>query len=380
MDRYILAKTRELIRDVTADLEALDSPMAAAKLRDFADVLTNWYVRRDRDRFWVGDDGSQGWRDAFDTLYTVLETLTRVAAPLIPLVSERIWKGLTGGRSVHLTDWPDAALLPGDDRLVRAMDQVREVASAGLALRKSSGLRVRLPLPELTVVTDSAGGLEEFAEILRDELNVKRLTLRPLASTSLTEFGITERLTVNARAAGPRLGKAVQAAIAAARRGDWQYEGGQRDDTRGDQGVIAGGIELRSGEFELRLEARDPGSAIAFLDGGGFVILATETTPQLRTEGLANDLIRSINQRRRERGLDVSDRITLSFAATDAYRLAFETFQERIAREVLASTVSLLPRDEQVVGPQASPQEWDVVVSAADGGSDGHYAFRIERA
>ena len=103
----------DLITDVTAELEALDSPLAAEKLRDFADVLTNWYVRRSRDRFWDGTDS-----DAFDTLYTVLETVARVAAPLIPLVCEEIWRGLTGGRSVHLEDWPDAALFPADDDLV----------------------------------------------------------------------------------------------------------------------------------------------------------------------------------------------------------------------------------------------------------------------
>ncbi len=113
LDRYILAKTGELVRDVTTDLEALDSPIAAARLRDFADVLTNWYVRRSRDRFWQGDS------DAFDTLFTVLETVTRVAAPLIPLVAEEMWRGLTGGRSVHLTDWPDASAVPAGPRARR---------------------------------------------------------------------------------------------------------------------------------------------------------------------------------------------------------------------------------------------------------------------
>ena len=146
LDRYLLAKTRDLVEDVTADLEALDSTLAAAKLRDFADVLTNWYVRRSRDRFWegVGDDGAG--TEAFDTLYTVLETLTRVAAPLLPLVTERIWQGLTGGRSVHLTDWPDAGEFPADDALVDAMDRIRAISSTALSLRKQAGLRVRLPL------------------------------------------------------------------------------------------------------------------------------------------------------------------------------------------------------------------------------------------
>src|SRR5690606_19336386 len=112
LDRYLLAKTRDLIGSVTERLDDFDTPGAAESLRDFADVLTNWYVRRSRDRFWDGTD-----RAAFDTLYTVLETLTRLAAPLLPLVSEEVWRGLTGGRSVHLADWPDAADFPVDTEL-----------------------------------------------------------------------------------------------------------------------------------------------------------------------------------------------------------------------------------------------------------------------
>ncbi len=107
LDRYLLAKTREVVEQVTEHLDVFDSPFAAAALRDFGDVLTNWYVRRSRDRFWAGDDA-----DAFDTLYTVLETIARLAAPLLPLVTEELWRGLTGERSVHLADWPDADGVP----------------------------------------------------------------------------------------------------------------------------------------------------------------------------------------------------------------------------------------------------------------------------
>src|SRR5690606_31569435 len=124
-----------------ADLEGLDSTTASSRLRDFAEILTNWYIRRSRDRFWAGTDTS-----AFDTLYTVLETLCRVAAPLVPLVSERVWQGLTGGRSVHLQDWPDADSFPVADEIRDAMDAVRELSSVGNALRKREKLRVRLPL------------------------------------------------------------------------------------------------------------------------------------------------------------------------------------------------------------------------------------------
>jgi isoleucyl-tRNA synthetase len=323
LDRYLLAKTRELIEDVTAELEAFDSPIAAAKLRDFADVLTNWYVRRSRDRFWAGDD-----RSAFDTLYTVLETVTRVAAPLIPLVGEEIWRGLTGGRSVHLTDWPDPELFPADHELVTIMDRVREIASSGLALRKDRGLRVRLPLSRLTVVSKEPASLIAFADILRDELNVKAVEFTALEEGSLAAFGITKKLTVNARALGPRLGKQVQQVIQAAKSGDWSTDG---------EAVIVGGTALEPGEFDLELQAADAASAIAFLADGGFVILDTETTPELEAEGLARDVIRAIQDTRKAAGLEVSDRIVLTVRGSEQGDIvALNAFAEVIAGETLA--------------------------------------------
>ncbi|BDZ46560.1 isoleucine--tRNA ligase [Naasia aerilata] len=232
LDRYALAKLRDLIETVTAEFDSLDASNAAQNLREFADVLTNWYVRRSRDRFWAGD------QDAFDTLYTVLETLSRLTAPLLPLATEKIWRGLTGRRSVHLTDWPDAAAFPADEDLVLDMDRVRVVTSSALALRKQAGLRVRLPLGGLTVVTDRAAHLAPFEALLRDELNLKAVTLTDLADTTADAYGITSRLSVNARALGPRIGREVQRVIQAAKSGDWTQDG----DT-----VTAGGIALEPG-------------------------------------------------------------------------------------------------------------------------------------
>ena len=334
LDRYLLAKTRDLVEAVTVDLEGLDSTLAAAKLRDFADVLTNWYVRRSRDRFWVGVSEDGTGTEAFDTLYTVLETVTRVAAPLLPLVSERIWKDLTGGRSVHLTDWPDAGAFPADDALVDAMDRIRAISSTTLSLRKQSGRRVRLPLASLTVVAADADALRPFEAILRDELNVKAVELVELADDSAASYGITSRLTVNARAAGPRLGKQVQQVIQAARSGDWSEHDGV---------VTVGGVELVEGEYELVLETaqtdEDASSALALLPGGGFVLLDTATTPELEAEGLARDVIRAVQDTRKAAGLDVSDRIELSVAFEhddDVRAIALAGDAVDIAAETLA--------------------------------------------
>lgn len=332
LDRYILALTGDLVRDVADDLEGLDSTLAAAKLRDFGEALTNWFIRRSRDRFWVGVTGDPKSREAFDTLYTVLETLTRVAAPLIPLVSERVWQGLTGGRSVHLQDWPDASAFPAADDIRTAMDAVRQVSSVANALRKKEGKRVRLPLAKLTVVVPDAASLAQFDGILRDELNVKTVEFVELDADVAERYGISKRLTVNARAAGPRLGKQVQHVIGGAKAGVWEEVDGV---------VVVDGIALQEGEYELTLEAGgvDEGTAIALLSEGGFVLLDTTTTPELEAEGLARDVIRAVQDTRKAAGFDVSDRIRLDLAFADAadgaaVSLAFDTAD--IAGETLA--------------------------------------------
>ncbi|MFJ2370081.1 isoleucine--tRNA ligase [Microbacterium sp. NPDC087665] len=348
LDRYILARLGDLVREVRADLEGLDSTTASARLRDFAEVLTNWYIRRSRDRFWTGVTDDPKSREAFDTLYTVLETLCRVAAPLVPLISERVWQGLTGGRSVHLQDWPDDAAFPAADEIRDAMDAVRELSSVGNALRKKEKLRVRLPLARLTVVSPIAPSLGQFEGILREELNVKSVELVQLADTTAVDYGIDHRLSVNARAAGPRLGKEVQKAIQAARSGDWAEVDGV---------VTAGGIALEPSEYELVLETtgRPEGEALAIVPTGGFVLLDTQTTPELEAEGLARDVIRAVQETRKNAGFDVSDRIRLDlrFASQedeDAVTAAFEIAD--VAGETLALEHSLRREDGPVAGAE----------------------------
>ena len=180
----------------------------------------------------------------------MLETLTRVAAPLIPLVSERVWQGLTGGRSVHLQDWPDADAFPAADDIRSAMDAVREVSSVANALRKQEGKRVRLPLARLTVVVPDAASLAQFEDILRDELNVKSVELVELKDDTAKAYGITHRLSVNARAAGPRLGKQVQQVDPGRTAGDWAET----------DGVVTAGRH-RARARRVRAGARDDRSA-----------------------------------------------------------------------------------------------------------------------
>jgi isoleucyl-tRNA synthetase len=312
LDRFILAKTRDVVIEVTTHLESLDSPLAAQALRDFADVLTNWYVRRSRDRFWVGDTASSTGTEAFDTLYTVLETVMRLAAPLLPLVSEEIWKGLTGERSVHLKDWPEAALYPQDDALVATMDTIRAIASSGQAVRKSQKLRVRLPLPKLTVVVKNASSLYPFTDILKDELNVKDVEFVEHSSEAMEQFNVSAKLTVDARAAGPIYGKKVQDIIRAVKANDFVINENLEAEIAGE--TLSADLFTYSPVSEL--------DGVAFLGASDFIFLDTATTPELEAEGLARDLVRVIQDTRKAAGFEVSDRIRLSVTASSEDDLA----------------------------------------------------------
>jgi len=336
LDRYILAKLRDVIETTTESFEALDSPMAAQAIRDFTDILTNWYVRRSRERFWDGSD-----HDALDTLYTVLETLSRLAAPLAPLVTEEVWRGITGGESVHLTDWPDHEAFPSVPELVSAMDAIREVASAGLALRKAHGLRVRLPLSTLTVVTTGVEALADFVDIIASELNVKHVDMVALDDHQAERLGIGRKLSPNARTLGPRVGPQVQEIIREAKAGNWREVDGV---------VTVGDFELVPGEYELELSAPSDDIAVAFLSSGGFVLLETAVTPELAREGLARDTIRWIQQARKNAGFEVSDRIDLVIAADEAALPALEEHRDVIAAETLALQCNIVPLESGVSG------------------------------
>jgi isoleucyl-tRNA synthetase len=331
LDRYLLAKCRQYVEQATAEMDDYAVADACDTTRNFLDVLTNWYIRRSRDRFW-GDNP-----DAFDTLYTVLETVCRVTAPLLPLTTEEVWRGLTGGRSVHLADWPLADELPADDDLVAGMDKVREVCSATSALRKAGSFRNRLPLPTLTVVVEHPSALEGFESIIADEVNVKVVRLLAADAPEAASYGVSQRLTVNARAAGPRLGRDVQKAIQGSKSGDWSVA---EDGT-----VTAGGLELAEGEFTLETVAGSAGptDAVGVLPTGGFVVLDTAVTPELAAEGLARDLVRAVQQARRDAGLDVSDRITLTVGGSDAVQAAARAHEQLIKDETLATSFQVVP-------------------------------------
>lgn len=308
LDRYILAKVRTLVERSQAAMDVYDLAGAAGEVRGFLDALNNWYIRRSRPRFWraLGDSpaADQDKFDAYDTLFTVLDVLVRTTAPLLPLISEAIWRGLNGANadeSVHLMEWPDVNSLPNDAELVAGMDLAREVCTAALGQRNEHGLRVRLPLSSLTVAGSGALRLKPFFDLIRDEVNVKDVRV----DANVEALG-THELFVNARALGPRLGGQTKDVIKASKAGDWSVAGDV---------VTAGGQVLQAGEYELRLVPRAEleGAAVEALPKCGVVIaLDTRTNPALEREGLARDLVRHVQEARKTAGLEVADWIELT--------------------------------------------------------------------
>ncbi len=383
LDRYVLAKTRRLVEDVTAAMDTYDLAGATGHISSFLDALTNWYVRRSRDRFWrpvnagatpstpvnAGATPStpgappDDKQDAYDTLHTVLEVLCRVAAPFLPFLTEAVYRGLTGQRSVHLEAWPDADELPSDPDLVEAMDLAREVCSAGHSIRKAAGRRARLPLSSLTVAAPGASRLLAYADLIADEVNVQQVklveTVGELAETVLN---------VIPAALGPRLGARTQHVIAATRRGDWSR--------LSDGTVEAGGVQLEQGEFELRLRPSDPGSARTLPGEVGIVALDLETTAELEAEGLARDVIRFVQRARRDAGLKVTDRIRLWIGLPDASVAVVEHWRAHIAAQVLATEIDIAPLAE--VQAQTTEPD-DVFTAVGELANDDVIVVRIRR-
>ena len=323
LDRYVFSKLKRLIEDTTVSMDQYDIFNACQQVRTFLDVLTNWYIRRSRDRFWKGD------KDAIDTLHTVLQVLTRIAAPLLPLTTEKIYKELTGERSVHLENWPDASIVPSDDELEKVMDQVRDVCSTTLSLRKVHSRRVRLPLGELTVASPLANALQSFVSIITDEVNVHKVTL----TTELGQVAKHELQLIPA-ALGPRLGANTQKVIVAVKKGDWSINGDV---------VIAGGVALEPHEFQVKLVAASGDTetiaSAALADGQGIVLLDIELTDALLAEGAARDIVRMVQQARREAGLAVSDRIVLTLGLPELLQSQVSQFEAYIASETLAQSI-----------------------------------------
>ncbi len=310
LDKYILAELNVLVKTVGESLDEYKPDVAIKEFVRFLDVLNNWYIRRSRARFWDEDVF------AFNTLYVVLTTLCRALAPFAPFISEYIYKNLTGAESVHLTDFPAAENM--DEQIVNDMRRVQMVVSVGKQLREQYKLRNRLPLLDMTI---AGADLSQYSDIIADELNVKKVQFRAHTDDVADSFVylITPKI-------GARLGGALKNIIPAVKNGNYEIAGDK---------LVVGEYTLNADEFEMRLNIHDGVAGAALPDNTAVVILNTDVTADLVAEGLANDALRFIQDTRKEIGLDVSDRIKMTFAADPALAMAIDAHKKRIMRDAL---------------------------------------------
>ncbi|HEX5690234.1 MAG TPA: isoleucine--tRNA ligase, partial [Roseiflexaceae bacterium] len=328
IDRWALARLNALVRDVTANREAYDVTSAARDIEAFVDELSNWYVRRNRRRFWKAEDDSDK-QAAYQTLHTCLLTVVRLAAPFIPFASDAIYRNLVGiaesnadaqsalPESVHLASWPACDMSLLDERMVADTQTLLKAVGLGRAARKSAGVRIRQPLAELWVrapTTAATEGLRRFETELRDELNVKNVRYLDNATT-LVEY----RFKPNLRLVGKKYGKLVPALGAALRElnGDAARDAAQAVEAGQPVTLAVDGQSLELLPEELLVETSSPEGYAVAEDGGVLVAVDTALTPELREEGMARELVRNIQDARKSAGFEISDRIAVYLGGAD---------------------------------------------------------------
>ncbi|MGW2550550.1 isoleucine--tRNA ligase [Streptomyces sp. NPDC001635] len=333
LDRWLLSELHALTDQVTGALESYDTQRAGKLLSAFVDDLSNWYVRRSRRRFWQGD------KAALRTLHEVLETVTKLMAPITPFITERVWQDLIvpvspgAPESVHLASWPQADLAAIDPELSRQMVLVRRLVELGRATRAESGVKTRQPLSRALI---AAAGFEtldpELHSQITEELNVEALA-------SLAEVGgslVDTTAKANFRALGKRFGKRVQEVAKAVANADAAALSLALREGTASVEVDGETVTLAPDEVIITETPREGWSVAS--DSGATVALDLEITEELRQAGLARDAIRLIQEARKNSGLDVADRIALRWTATEpAVIAALSRHSDLIAEEVLAT-------------------------------------------
>jgi isoleucyl-tRNA synthetase len=343
IDRWLVSRVQALVRDVTGALERFDATGASRAVRDFVvDELSNWYVRRNRRRFWKGDAGADALA-AYRTLYEALVTVTKLIAPMAPFSAEALYQNLVrrvdadAPVSVHLADWPshDADLI--DDSLMRDMAVLMRVVELGRSARAASGHKIRQPLPEVLVRVRSEEeqrGLARLEDQLAEELNVKAVRYLDVTA-DFVDYTVKPNLPLVGRRFGKRV-PALRAALAAVagREVARRVRAGEpiELDLEGERVSLEGDAVL--------LDARSPDGYVAVEDRGYLAALNTALTPELLREGAMRDVIRLVQDARKQAGLDVADRIVLGLAAEGEEALAaVREHGPAIAAETLATTL-----------------------------------------
>ena len=325
LDIYALLKTRELIENIEKNLEEYDISSACQAVPNFIDAINNWYIRRSRPRFWKHADDTDS-KNAYDTLYTVLLNATKVLSPLMPLISEEIYTKLTSSESVHLCDWPNTDSFPNDAKFLEQMDLVRDISSAGLGIRKTNNIRVRQPLKEITIAGDNISWLSNFENYILEEVNAKKMILDE-NSDSLYR----NKIKINLRKMGPKLGKNTKKYMEAANNFNWVMNDNKT--------ISILDLILEEDEYILEKES-NPGTETREINDGKIVVsLNIDIDNELKVEGIARDILRAVQNKRKDENLDISDKIKIKIFGENIVQETVSKFGEYIASNSLAENI-----------------------------------------
>lgn len=352
MDRWVLSRLNTTVKEVDSDLGSYKIPEAARALESFVDELSNWYVRRCRERFWA-KGMEQDKINAYETLYTCLETISKTAAPMIPFMTEEIYQNIarkvdaSAPESIHLCRFPEVNEQFIDKDLEDKMGELLKVVVAGRACRNASNIKNRQPLAQMFIKADEK--LDKFyTDIIADELNVKKAEFKDDIS-NLTTYTFKPQL----KTVGPKYGKflgKIQAALK-------ELDGNKAMAELNENGVlkfteIDPSIELAKEDLLISEEA-EPGY-VTNTNGNVTVVLDTNLTPELIEEGFVRELISKIQTMRKEAGFEVMDRISIGYSGNEKIKDIFERNKEEISHEVLADSI------EEGVLSEGHEKEWNI--------------------
>ena len=348
-DRWLLSELNRLVRDVTAAYEAYDVTAATRPIADFVDELSNWYVRLNRRRFWDGDPA------ALSTLHHTLTTVAKLLAPAIPFISEEIYQNLAVGvepeapDSVHLAAWPHSDESAIDDRLHADMALAQKVTTLGRAARESVALKVRQPVQQVIVRTRSGeenAGLERLRDLLLTELNVKELGFAGTAGdlVHVTVFPLPRQL-------GQKYGRGYPVIRSKFAEMDQRELAATFD--AGESVTVAGEDQEYVVEPEDVEVRRTPRAGLSVAEDGGYLVAVTTTlTPELELEGHARELVRRIQQLRKDSDLDISDRIELMLSDTPLLSSLLSAHQDYVVSETLTLDVGFASDVTELAGSE----------------------------
>ena len=338
MDKWLLSKLNTLVKTVDENLGNYRIPEAARALDSFVDEMSNWYVRRSRDRFWA-KGMEQDKINAYMTLYTALVTVAKTAAPMIPFMTEDIYQNLvrnldpTAPESIHLCDFPVANEQHIDKELEDNMEAVLKIVVIGRACRNTANIKTKQPIGKMYVKADFALS-EYFVEIIEDELNVKSVEFTEDVS-AFTSYTFKPQL----RTVGPKYGKylkQIQQTLASLdgnqAMAKLKAEGALKLDNISDEVVLC--------EEDLLISMAQKEGYVSDSDGGVTVVLDTNLTPELIEEGMVREIISKLQTMRKEADFEVTDRIHVTYSGSDKVGEIFEKYGENIKTVVLADTVT----------------------------------------